>query len=159
MRTIGWGITILITSLFSCKKAEKEHLSEPTLASSDTLLLAALISSECYCNDIEDMYRVGSVVLNRIEDEEFPNTLFEVIFQKNKNGKVQFDGVGKFNFTPTYCDSSISVSRRLLERGSVLDNGIKYYYNPKITGTTSNWCRKMMNNTVLKGLHHHYAAF
>lgn len=50
----------------------------------DLILLAAIITKEAGICDKEEQLRVGNVVLNRVEDNSFPNSIEEVIFQKGQ---------------------------------------------------------------------------
>ena len=155
-------LLLFIPSLLWCiDNAKSERISgevktTPTTQfaeSKDVYLLASLISSESYCTDIEDMYRVGSVVLNRVQAREFPNALHKVIYQTN-----QFDGVGRFNFKPDHCEDAIKVARELLSGGPKKEmRGILYYFNPQVSGTESEWCKRMVDNVVIKGKYHWYS--
>ena len=53
------------------------------LTQSDINLLAKLVSAESRGEPFEGKVAVASVVLNRVIDSSFPNTVSEVIFQKN----------------------------------------------------------------------------
>ena len=58
-------------------------------------LLACVIYQEaggdCCCDDCR--YRVADVVLNRVMDERFPNTIYEVLTQKAQYGRFHWTGV------------------------------------------------------------------
>lgn len=58
-------------------------------------LLASLINSEAG-DSYQDMYLVGSTVLNRMDHDMFPDGLYDVIFQKN-----QYYGIENRKFRPT----------------------------------------------------------
>src|SRR5688500_8154895 len=71
-------------------------------------MLSALINSECdICPEFEQ-YLVGSVVLNRMQNSRWPNTLKEVIEQEN-----QFHGFNTKNYKPS--KESSKVARNLLK--------------------------------------------
>lgn len=57
---------------------------DDTIINADTYLLAALIQAEAGNQDMHGQRLVGSVVLNRTEDERFPDTIAEVIYQENQ---------------------------------------------------------------------------
>lgn len=64
--------------------------NEPTggyLVTSEMEMLAQLVQAEAGNQDLTGKRLVADVVLNRVESEKFPNTIEEVIFQKNP---VQF---------------------------------------------------------------------
>ena len=60
----------------------------------DVKLLAAVIWAEAEGEDHTGKRLVASTVLNRVDDERFPNTIYEVIFQ---NGQFTVIGNGRFD--------------------------------------------------------------
>jgi len=111
-------------------------------------LLARLLESECYLSDVTDLYWVASVVVNRVNDSRFPNTLHGVIYQKG-----QFDGVKTKHFNRELNKITLAASRHILENGSMINAKIVGYFNPK-TATATAYVKNMMPNVVLKGKHH-----
>ena len=98
-------------------------LSNPVMAAEytqdDIYNLSHLICGEAEgCG--EDMkISVGSVVLNRVADERFPNTLTEVIFQPGQYA-CTWDG----NFYKEPSQETIDIATKLLEEGSKLDPSV-----------------------------------
>ena len=74
---------------------EPEVVDEPSYTEDDLFCLAVLIYQEGggdhVCNRCR--YRIGDVVLNRVDDERFPNTIREVITQKRQYGLLHYTGV------------------------------------------------------------------
>lgn len=68
----------------------EEKIIEAEINQDDLYWLSHLIMAEeegaCY----ENKLMCGLVAMNRVKDESFPNTLEEVIFQKDKKGNVQY---------------------------------------------------------------------
>ena len=62
---------------------------------------------------------VGSVVLNRVMDERFPDTIEEVIFQ---SGQYSCTWDGNFYREPS--EETIEVATELLEKGSQIDSSV-----------------------------------
>ena len=94
------------------------------------LLLTAYTADDIYnlshviCGEAEgcsyDMkVSVGSVVLNRVEDDRFPNTIEEVIFQPGQYS-CTWDG----NFYREPSQETIDVATELLEEGSKIDKSV-----------------------------------
>ena len=86
-------------------------------------LLAHLIFAEAGSDWCEDnmLYYVGSVVLNRIESEYYPNTMEEVIYQPGQyscvnNGHIEFE----------YNQRAYNVAEDLLTSGSCLPSNVVY---------------------------------
>ena len=79
----------------------------------DEILLARLIYAEASATSEEDMYAVGTVVMNRVDDSRFPNTLEAVIYQKGQYSCTFNGGSKKFNAeTP---DRVKEIAREILE--------------------------------------------
>lgn len=60
----------------------------------DSYLLAKIAMAEAESNDIYTKAAVISVVLNRAYSEEFPDSIYDVIFEKSAVGLYQFSPIG-----------------------------------------------------------------
>lgn len=89
----------------------------------DEYLLASIISAECSICPEEEQYLVGSTVLNRVEDSDYPNTMQGVIYEEN-----QFHGVGSRWFKPT--SQTRKVARNLM-KGEGRDYDVFFFYLSK----------------------------
>ena len=96
-------------------------------------LLARLIYSEGGIESYDTQLKIGSVVMNRVDDPYFPNTIREVIYQKNQ-----------FSVTFTKLDGVIMIDRpadegakkaalEILTYGSVLPPKVQVFYEKSIT--------------------------
>jgi N-acetylmuramoyl-L-alanine amidase len=63
-----------------------------TVSDQEIEMLQRIVEAEASGEDIIGKILVANVIFNRIEDEEFPNTIEEVIFQKS-NGEYQFSPI------------------------------------------------------------------
>ena len=106
----------------SCMEPEPE-LHAPDDKVQDIELLAHLIMGEAGDSRISDehLYYVGSVALNRVADDDFPNTLKEVIYQK---GQYACTDDGNFDKEPT--DRCWEIAQELLDKGSILPDSVVY---------------------------------
>lgn len=87
----------------------------------NTEILARVINGEAgaeYVSD-ETRYYVGSVVLNRVESEYYPNTIEEVVFQR---GQYECTWNGMYDRQPT--EACYRIARDLLINGSKLPNNV-----------------------------------
>ena len=92
-----------------------------TYSDEDLYLLSHLIYAESSgCSD-EHQLAVGSVVLNRVNDNLFPNSLYEVIHQ---NGQYSCTWNGSFERTPD--EQSVNNAIYLLENGSQIPSNVLY---------------------------------
>lgn len=75
--------------------AENEKLEEQEVNSEELEMLACLIYREGGADAVCDecRRRIADIVLNRIESDEFPNTMYEVLTQKKQYGTMHYDGV------------------------------------------------------------------
>lgn len=98
--------------------------------SDEILLLAKIIYAEARGEPFEGQVAVGAVVLNRVRDPRFPNTITEVIYQKGQFIPVSD---GTINLTPN--QTAIRAAKTALS-GVDPSGGALFFYNPKIATTT-----------------------
>ena len=84
-------------------------------------LLAHLLCGEVQTGSWETQIAVGSVVLNRVADRSYPDTLRGVIYQR---GQYACTWDGNFDRTPT--ERNWAVARYLLENGSQIPANVVY---------------------------------
>ncbi len=97
----------------------------------DFYWLSRIISAESRGEPLEGQIAVGNVVLERVESEDFPNSIPEVIFQY-ADGVVQFEPVenGTVYLDPT--EQSVEAARRTL-RGEKSLEGAMFFYAPALS--------------------------
>lgn len=119
-------------------KLQQKQLKEKqviNITNDELLLLSRLIAGEARGESYEGQVAVAAVVINRVKDERFPNTIKDVIYQKNAFSVVKN---GKININPT--QSSIKAAQEALYGKDPTNNAI-YFWNPKIA--TCNWIKKL----------------
>lgn len=107
------------------KKIEEEKIKTTTEKIQNTksytdeelYVLSHVIYGEASGRSNEMQLGVGSVVLNRVKDSRFPNTIKGVVFQKNQYA-CTWDG----NYNKTPDQQAINNAIYLLENGSQLPN-------------------------------------
>ena len=87
----------------------------------DLYILSHIISAEAGNCSEDMMLSVGSVVLNRVADDRFPDTLYDVVFQGNPT-QYQPTVDGSYWNDPT--DAAVEVAKRLLEEGPAIDESV-----------------------------------
>jgi N-acetylmuramoyl-L-alanine amidase len=92
-----------------------------------------VIHGEARGEKMQGKIAVGAVVLNRVESQQFPNTLTEVIFQPNAFTCVQD---GQIHLTPDLSSYQAALEAIL---GNDPTQGSLFYYNPRTA--TSRWIR------------------
>ena len=93
--------------------------AEETYTEDDLYVLSHIISAEAGNCSEDMMLSVGSVVLNRVADDRFPDTISEVVFQEGQYAPT-WDGA--YYNEPT--EAAKKVAKRLLEEGSAIDASV-----------------------------------
>lgn len=157
MKIDGLGMEYAKTSYFTDYTTAKEILAaieaskrpKPAYTDEDLDLLARIINAEAGCDWIPDWVQrmVGSVVINRVNSQYFPNTIREVIYQPGQYGPVYN---GMINYTPSR--RVIENARYVLENGStcpanvtgqngvISGSGVYTSYYDSVLGTTIYFC-------------------
>lgn len=102
-----------------------------SVSSNELYLLAKCIYAEARGEPYEGQVAIGAVVLNRVKDPRFPNTISGVIYQP---GAFTAVADGQINLTPN--QTAINAAQDALN-GWDPTYGCLYYYNPATA--TSKW--------------------
>ena len=97
----------------------------------EIMLLSKLVAGEARGESYEGQVAVAAVVINRVKDSRFPNTLEGVIYQKNAFSVVKN---GRINAQPT--SSTYRAAQEALYGNDPTNNAI-YFWNPDIS--TCSW--------------------
>ena len=116
-----YGVEVQVSDVEVVTESECDIEEDINISESDVDLLARAIWNECGILGSKGQYYCGSVILNRIEHEEFPNTLYEVLYDK---GQYQIVDNGMINREAP--QESYDIARDLLENGSVLPSNVVY---------------------------------
>ncbi len=136
------------------KRGVEEFVSGDEFYNKDDLYwLSKIISAESAGEPLRGKIAVGNVVLNRVRNEEYPNSIYEVIFD-TKDG-VQFTPVanGTINNEPT--EESIMAAKICLEEYRLSNHNILFFLNPQIS--TSTWVPDNRDFVMTIGKHDFYA--
>lgn len=126
---IGMAALLLTVTLAGAGSIETE--TEKTYTDEDLYVLSHIISAEAGNCQEEMMLYVGSVVLNRVTDDRFPDTIYEVVFQDYPTLQYGPTKSGEYYNEPT--KGAIEAAEKLLKEGSVLPADVIYQSN-KIIG-------------------------
>ena len=96
------------------------------LPEKEIMVLQRIVEAEAGGEDADGKLLVANVVLNRVRDEAFPNTITEVVFQQSK-GVTQFSPVanGRYDAVTVSEESKEAVERAL--NGEDLSEGALYF--------------------------------
>ena len=118
--------------------------SSSSTNSNDLNLLSRLVYGEARGEPYTGQVAVAAVVLNRVKNSSFPNTIAGVIYQK---GAFDVVSDGQINLTPN--DTAKKAAQDALN-GWDPSNGAIYYFNPSTATNKWIWSRPM---TVTIGKH------
>ena len=111
----------------------------------DLYWLSRVIFAESGTQPIEGMIGVGNVVLNRVESIRFPNSVYDVIFQKNQFSVVD---CGMIYREPD--ERSIMAAKLCLEGADSVGESL-YFINPALCN--GSWFRNNLTFTQRIGDH------
>ena len=114
------------------KQQRKEVIN---ITSDELLLLSKLVTGEARGESYEGQVAVAAVVINRVKDPRFPNSIKDVIYQKNAFSVVKD---GSINLQPT--ESAYTAAQEALYGSDPTNNAI-YFWNPDIA--TCNWIKTL----------------
>jgi N-acetylmuramoyl-L-alanine amidase len=114
------------------KQQRKEVIN---ITSDELLLLSKLVTGEARGESYEGQVAVAAVVINRVKDPRFPNSIKDVIYQKNAFSVVKD---GSINLQPT--ESAYTAAQEALYGSDPTNNAI-YFWNPDIA--TCKWIKTL----------------
>ncbi len=135
------GMTSSYQALVNGNTAATEGEGVGGFSSSDVYLLAKTIHAEGRGEPYTGQVAIGAVILNRVRDDAFPNTVSGVVYQKHAFTAVSD---GQINLTPN--DTAMRAAKDAIN-GWDPTGGALYYYNPAIA--TSAWIFDRQTVTVI----------
>ena len=116
----------------------------------DLYLLARLVESEAGSESYETKMMVASVVMNRVADSRFPDSIREVIYQKGQFEVTErkVNGVLMIDREPSL--DSLRVANEILNKGSILPSNVLVFYQKGVDEgwVTSRTTHLISGNTV-----------
>ena len=116
-------------------------------------VLLRIVEAEAGGEDITGKKMVANVIMNRIQSGRFPDTVTEVVYQKNPNGKAQFSPTvnGRIDSVKVSQQTITAVERVL--NGEDSSNGALYFRSVHSNGT---WHDSSLRRVVEHGNHIFY---
>ena len=131
---VGWDATYYTVQIEKKGITVNGSLIDRRYTIDEIFWLGRIIEAESAGEPVRGKVGVGNVVLNRVKSPEFPNTIYEVIFDR-KYG-VQFEPILNGTIYNTPSNESIISAKRAL-RGENMVGESLYFLNPRIA--QSNW--------------------
>ena len=107
---------------------ETEFVSYYNYTEEELDLLARLIYSEGGGESYSTKLKIGSVVMNRVEDPHFPNTIYEVIYQKSQFSVTVIKINGVIMIDRPADEESYRAAKEILDYGSILPRDVQVFY-------------------------------
>ncbi|MCM1187254.1 MAG: cell wall hydrolase [Lachnoclostridium sp.] len=134
----------------------KESVIE--LNESDKETLCRIVEAEAGSEDADGKLLVANVVLNRVEDKHFPNTVREVVFQEEQ-GVYQFSPVADGNYERVNISQE---TRQAVERaleGEDISQGALYFAARQYAdNSTMSWFDNHLSFLFAHGGHEFYTS-
>ena len=140
-KIIFWNFTIVISIfliIFLINILETENISyAASSGTSDIQLMARAINGEARGEPYEGQVAVGAVILNRVKDSKFPNSISGVIYQP---GAFTAVSDGQIN-QPIKEESTVYKAAQDAKNGWDPTGGCIYYFNPQTATNKWIWSR------------------
>jgi N-acetylmuramoyl-L-alanine amidase len=133
-------VLIAIFYLFSLFGTKEQVRAAGGGNTSDVQLLARAINGEARGEPYEGQVAVGAVILNRVKDSRFPNTIAGVIYQA---GAFTAVADGQIN-VPIDEDSTVVKAAQDALNGWDPTGGAVYYFNPDTATNKWIWSRPVI---------------
>ena len=115
----------------------------------DLYWLSRIIYAESGNQSLEGKMAVGNVVLNRVASPLFPNTVYDVLFQRNQFTPASS---GSINRTPT---AECVVAAKLCLDGANTAGSALYFVNPRVS--PNSWAARNRPHVATIGAHAFFA--
>ncbi len=135
------GILVLfILSYVMMNLITKEQVQAASTSNSDLQLIARAINGEARGEPYEGQVAIGAVILNRVKDSRFPNTIAGVIYQ---SGAFTAVSDGQINMA---IDENSTVMKAASDAMNGWDptGGAIYYFNPDTATNKWIWSRPLI---------------
>jgi len=141
-----FAIIILLVSLVSGSIMEQMEYSQAqakssnvgTISSNDVYVLSKIIAGEARGEPYVGQVAVGSVIVNRVRNPNFPNSVYGVVFEPGA-----FTAVSDGQYYRAPSASTIKAARSAIS-GWDPSGGALYYWNPVTATSKWIWSRRII---------------
>ncbi len=135
-------IVVLVISIVVLGVADSQTLyaagSSGTVSSNDVYVLSKLIAGEARGETYLGQVAVGAVVVNRVRNPNFPNSLYGVVFEPGA-----FDAISDGQYYREPASTSVQAARAAISGWDPTEGAI-YYWNPATATSRWVWSRKII---------------
>ena len=134
-------IALIFLIIYVINRLPKEEVQAASGgSSSDIQLLARAINGEARGEPYEGQVAIGAVILNRVKDSRFPNTIAGVIYQ---SGAFTAVSDGQIN-QAMEDETTVMKAARDAMNGWDPTDGAVYYFNPATATNKWIWSRPLI---------------
>lgn len=130
------------------RAAKAETSRGPAIPRSDIYLMAKVIEGEAANEPYSGKIAVGAVIINRMENPDFPKTVPDVVYQKDA-----FEAVTNGQYNRPLTEESFRAAQEAVSGHDPTDGAI-YYWNP--AKATSSW---IWSRPIEKKIGNHVFAY
>lgn len=129
------------------------RMQDLILTERDIAVLERIVEAEAGGEDQDGKLLVANVVLNRVRNDDFPDTVEEVVFQKS-NGVTQFSPVANGRYdSVTVSEDTVEAIKRAVN-GEDISQGALYFAARKIADKTAmKWFDEQLTYLFVHGGH------
>lgn len=125
---VNWSDTFYIVDLSKENIEIDESLIEKDYSLEDIVWLSRIIEAEGSGEPFNGKIAVGNVILNRVESKDFPDTIYDVIFDNNYG--IQFQPVANNSIYNTPSRDSVLAGKLAIRDTNIAGESL-YFLNPK----------------------------
>lgn len=107
-----------------------ERKAKYNLSKEDYDILLRIVEAEAGCEDVKGKMLVAGVVLNRVESKKFPNSVKEVVFQR-ENGASQFSPISDGRYYHVKISEETAQAVERVVYGEDITQGALYFASRK----------------------------
>lgn len=140
-----WIITIIVLISFLMTGVildtvgnSKVSAAAGTVSSNDVYVLSKVISGEARGETYLGQVAVGAVIINRVKNSNFPNSVYGVVFEPGA-----FDAVSDGQYYSPPSASAVKAARAAIN-GWDPSGGALYYWNPATATSRWIWSRRII---------------
>lgn len=143
-----WAVTGVLLLVFflagmaiefgGLSQAEAAKKKVGTVSSNDVYVLSKIISGEARGEKFLGQVAVGSVIINRVKNPNFPNSVYGVVFEPGA-----FDAVSDGQYYSPPSSSALKAARSAIN-GWDPSGGALYYWNPSTATSRWIWSRRII---------------
>lgn len=143
--------------LKSSKQKETNNEDVVIYTEEDYIALVNIVEAEATGEDVKGKILVANVVLNRVKSDRFPNTIYEVVYQENSNGRAQFSPIddGRMGSLKIQESTYEAVERAL--KGEDYSNGALFFVARSLSSAKAvSWFDNNLQKVTEHGVHEFY---